>query len=146
MVKIGYADDGTRFNLLKGNSKYATIQVACVPNGNLGPLFDHNILSGFKTYSYKDESDSNPNFIKYYPDRETGTKDLSSQYALIPNVDKVAYRDISTGNIWVMSSKNHRTCARIITSGSAARIDIDTLKNRLDSTGSAWIGYRRITY
>jgi len=146
VVKIGYADDGTRFNLVKSDLGTFTIQVACVPNGNLGSLFNNNILTGFKTYSYKDEVDPNPSFIKYYPDKDTCIQDLQSRYSLIPNVDKEAYRDISTGKVWVATTKARRHCARIITSGSTARLNTDILTNRLDSTGAPWVGYKTITY
>lgn len=146
VVKIGYNDNNTGFRLVKGNVDYSTIQVSCIPNGNLGPLFDNNILSGFKTYSYKDQNSSNPDYIKYYTDGNDAILDLQKKYHRIPNVDKEAYRDISTGNIWVLSSKDRRICARIVTSGSTARVDIDILKKRLDSINNPWTGYKKITY
>lgn len=146
VVKIGYEDNNTGFRLVKNDEDYPTIQVSCIPNGNLGLLFDNNILSGFKTYSYKDQASSDPSYIRYYDSVDDATSDLQANYHLIPGVNKKAYRDISTGNIWVVSSKNKRVCARIVTSGSTARVDIETLKNRLDSKDNPWIGYKKITY
>ena len=146
VVKIGYDDNHASFKLVKGNPDYPTIQVACIPNGNLESLFEYNILSGFKTYSYKDQKYSDSKYIKYCENKEDVTQYLETNYSLIPNSDKTAYRDISTGYIWVASSKDNKNCARIIESGSAARIDIDTLKNRLDSNGNPWIGYNKIIY
>ena len=50
---IVYKDDSKKFQLYRGDS-FNTIYLKCLPNGILSPLFDYDLISNFKTYSYFD--------------------------------------------------------------------------------------------
>lgn len=140
VVKIGYNDDGMGFNLVKNNSNYPTIQVACIPNGKLSSLFDYNIIQGFKTYKYStDKAD-----VIFFDSKESALEsfDLKKSLIKIPNTN--AYRDIASGKIWTLTSKNKKPCMCVLVGGDTARINVKMLENRLDSSNDPWSGYKTI--
>src|SRR5699024_9161456 len=98
VVKIGYYDDGHSFKLIKANTNYPTIQVACIPNGRLSNLFNNNILKGFKTYTYS----SNPKEHIKVQDKDHAMliMEKNDNYYQIKTESTPTYRDISNGKIW----------------------------------------------
>ena len=50
---IVYYDDNKSFQLYRGEC-FDTIYLKCLPNGVLSPLFDYDLVTNFKTYSYYD--------------------------------------------------------------------------------------------
>ena len=54
LVKIGYSDDNHGiFNFINSND-HPSIVVTCLPNGTLSNLFDDDLFSNFKEYTYYD--------------------------------------------------------------------------------------------
>lgn len=142
IVKLGYVDDGNSFSLKTDDPSYPPIQVACVPNGELGNLFGHNIVDGFKTYHY-DEAEST---IEYFETKEQANEYLEDNYTLIPGLDKAIYLDSTTGNKYVATSKRKNPCVKRLLSGNTARINKEAITNRLNSTGDSWEGYKVINW
>ncbi|PEK58131.1 hypothetical protein [Bacillus wiedmannii] len=128
------------FNLVKNKNAYPTIQVACIPNGKLSSLFDYNIIQGFKTYKYSKDKDD----IIFFDSKESALEsfDLNTSLSKIPNTN--AYRDITSGKIWTLTSKNKKTCMCVLVGGDTARISVEMLEKRLDSSNNPWSGYEKI--
>lgn len=142
IVKLGYVDDGNSFSLKTDDPSYPPIQVACVPNGELGSLFGHNIVDGFKTYHYEEEEST----IEYFETKEQANEYLEDNYTLIPGLDKAIYLDSTTGNKYVATSKRKTPCVKRLLSGNTARINKEAITNRLNSTGDSWEGYKVINW
>jgi len=144
VIKIGYFDDGHSFRLIKGNSNYPTIQLACVPNGRLSKLFNYNILKGFKTYKYSDESESN--FEVKDKEEAMMIMEKNPDYVILDDEPRLTYRDIGTGDIWRYTSRKNVPTMRVLTGGNTARVDTDKLKYRLDGNSHKWEGLKTIVY
>lgn len=142
IVKIGYDDDGTSFKLKTNDNSYPPIQIVCVPNGELGSLFDDNIVDGFKTYHYDEATDN----INFFNTKEEATEYLVNNYELIPEIDKEIYFCSETQNKYVATSKGHKPCVKRLLSGNTARINKNSIINRLDSKGNSWEGYKMINW
>lgn len=144
VVKIGYFDDGHSFRLIKDNSKYPTIQLACIPNGRLSKLFDYNILTGFKTYKYSEVPDQN--IVVKDKEQAMLIMEKNANYIKIEKESNLTYRDIQTGDIWRYTSRKKLPIMRVLTGGNTARVDTETLKKRKDGNNQSWKGIKTITY
>jgi hypothetical protein len=139
-IKCIYEDDTTDFNLVG-------ISLACMPNGELGNLFDFDLLTGFKSYEYiKSTMTGGTGFSAYAPVnslqahwtkiRPTGSRrdiyyDSTLNNPLYPS-DKIVWAKID-------SKRGSKYGACI--DGRTARVNVDILKIRYDSFNNPWTGY-----
>ena len=86
------------FKPLEGTFKNCTaLNLFCVPNGELGRLFDDNIFHGIKTYSYYDNTSNSSSYYdiieldnELFPNITSCNKDVKAVYQyLYDNIDKV---------------------------------------------------------
>lgn len=135
-IKCIYEDTNTSFNLVG-------ISLACVPNGELGNLFNNDLITGFKTYEYISVTMANQ--TTYAPYSPTTTKN-SSWIKLRPyGTKRSLFLDNTLRNplyvddpiVWVYKDKKYHVCI----DGTTARIDADYLKHRYDPYNNPWTGY-----
>jgi hypothetical protein len=158
VVKIIYTDDEYSFKLSRKDKP--TIVLACIPNGELSPLFDFDIIKNFKTYNYYTEQDRSDFKVHYIPAQYKDKK--SQQYYvheyctnirhfqhMVIETDKIskdAYYDAAHRVIWWLTSHQNKPAIKAVKSGSTARLNNDFLKERYDSHNNAWIGYIERTF
>lgn len=152
IVKIVYTDDKYSFKLSR--SPYPTLVTACIPNGELSNLFQFNIIDNFKTYDYFGEKDGlhfkpfnippsafvNKTTLKAFLDAEFIISRHFSDVSM--QMGKPAYYDVANHCVWwlVKSTKKAQMCA--LKSGSSVRYNNEILKDRYDSHGNNWTGYK----
>lgn len=156
VVKIIYTDDNYSFKLSRNDKP--TIVVACIPNGELSNLFGNDIIKNFKTYEYYTESDR-PEFAVHYIPKEYRKEDhpeyvrryCVDEKGFMPLViesdsrSKDAYYDVAHRVIWWLTSDQNKPAIKAVKAGSTARLDNEILKQRYNSNGGEWIGYKEMT-
>lgn len=156
VVKIIYRDDGYSFSLCR--SKYPTIVLVCIPNGELSKLFDYNIIDNFKTYTYYNENDgvyykSIPLPSNYKSLSKVDKKSCCDNicisgkgYAdLYSQLNKIAYYDAIKGVVWVATTDKKTPCLRPVKGGASVRFNNGALRDRYDSKNLPWEGYIEYT-
>ena len=153
VVKIIYSDDGYSFKLSR--DKYPTLVLACIPNGELSNLFGFNIIDNFKTYDYYGGSDG-----EYYkeipiPGEYSAKNEIEEfvrkvcveekKYTEVSIEGKIAYYDPAKQTTWWKTENNRKNVIRAVKSGSTARFNNIIIRDRLDSYGISWTGYKVIT-
>jgi len=102
VIEIIYDYDNTNprhpFKCLEGEFHGCTaLNLFCVPNGELGRLFEDNIFQGIKTYKYYDETKARSDYYdmikldtSQFPDLGSCVRDVDAVYQyLYSNVDKI---------------------------------------------------------
>lgn len=158
LIKIGYADDGHGlFRLINENAK-PSIVLTCLPNGALSSLFDDNLFSNFKEYTYYDKPDGEyfkPRYITSKDEFMTLTKnvkynrveqttDIPDSWERIDSESKIGYYDTKTKILWYViprKSRNHWDMyLTAVKNGNTARFNDEWLTNRYDSNNKPWCG------
>lgn len=158
LIKIGYSDDGHGvFNFIN-SSEYPSIVVTCLPNGSLSNLFDNNLFSNFKEYTYYETVNGN-----YYKPRYITAKDefvvlsesakfnrIQQQTDIPENWDKVTwnnkvgYYDKDKKVLWWTQEKkkgNHWDIyLKAVKNGNTARFNDEWLEERYNSKNERWCG------
>ncbi|HAH75886.1 MAG TPA: hypothetical protein DCL62_06960 [Kandleria vitulina] len=157
VIKFIYTDDNYSFKLSRENKP--TIVLACIPNGELSELFDHDIIKNFKTYNYYTEQD-HPEFKTHYIPSQYTDKKSQKKYTEDYCVRKRNFQHITIGTgkqkkdvyfdavhraLWWLTSYQNKPAIRAIKSGSTARLNNDILKKRFDSKNHEWVGYLEST-
>ena len=154
VVKIIYRDDNYSFSLCR--SKYPTIVLACVPNGELSRLFDFNIIDNFKTYEYYKESEGP--YFKYIflPSNFSGLSSADKKAVcdsiclpkgfvdLSSTLGKIAYYDPAKLITWWITTESKKVCLKPVKGGASVRFNNEMLEKRYDSRNLPWEGY--VTY
>lgn len=156
VIKIIYRDDNVKFDISRTTNagKKPSLVLACIPNGELSNLFDKDLIQNFKTYKYHTKSDG-----KYYTPIKVPTsvknkekwvenkcKGLGYKKIKIPQArgSKDLYFDAAHNCYWTYTSENKTKTIRAISYGDSMRLNNDYLKNRFDSKGNAWVGYKEL--
>lgn len=158
-LSINYCDNRKSFELNRTNEE-GTICLKCLPNGELSNLFDNDIVLNFKTYTYYNEEDGyNPIKIGDYTQvRETLNSEdfysikndrIEKKWKKINGRTKKGYYDTKNKVAWfpVKRKKSNRNVCYLeaIKEGNTSRVENDTIKDRFDSHGQKWYGYKKFT-
>lgn len=158
LVKIGYSDDGNGiFNFI--NSKdYPSIVVTCLPNGILSNLFENDLFSNFKDYTYYDQVNGiyyKPRYITSKDEFNNLSKtakftrieqktDIPESWKRLIWSNKVGYYDKEKNIIWWTVEKkkdNHKEIyLYAVKNGNTARFNDEWLKERYNSNNEYWCG------
>lgn len=158
LVKIGYSDDnhGT-FNFINSTT-YPSIVVTCLPNGALSNLFDNNLFSNFKDYTYYTNVDGNYFKWRYITakdefnvltetakfNRIQSQTDIPEEWEKVIWGNKVGYYDSEKKVVWWTADKktgNHWDIyLQPVKNGNTARFNDSWLEERFNSKNEAWIG------
>lgn len=139
IIKINYIDDTFVFNLIRNNKEYPTIQLSCIPNGDLSDLFGYNIINGVKTYNYNFLSDTTLVF-KTLDERNKYIEDNKELYII--KEQKGAY---STNGIILWEVKKNKKYYLVEgKTPSTIRLNKESIENRFDSEGKSWSGTESI--
>jgi len=162
---IIYYDDGKEFKL--NDNDLETIYLKCLPNGGISILFDYDIVSNFKTYSYLEEKHGVSFIRKFLTDYE---KDLNIKLSEIADQDKnfsiiKGRRKIglynekqihpkygTNGVSWFpvlrknKKSKNNNNSYYLeaVHKGNTTRVTNEILLDRYDSNNEYWEGVKKI--
>ena len=158
LVKIGYSDDGNGiFNFINSN-QYPSIVVTCLPNGILSNLFENNLFSNFKEYTYynqvngvyfkpryitsKDEFNNLSETAKFT--RIEQKTDIPENWNRVVWSNKVGYYDKENKVVWWTVEKkkdNHWDIyLYAVKNGNTARFNDEWLKERYNSKNEPWCG------
>ena len=161
LVKIGYSDDGHGIFSFINSGDYPSIVVTCLPNGSLSNLFNDDLFSNFKDYTYYDTVAGN-----YYKPRYITSKDEFSalsesakfnriqQQTDIPEnwekvswQNKVGYYDSEKKVVWWTVEKkqgNHWDIFLMaVKDGNTARFNDSWLEERYNSKNEKWCGEQK---
>lgn len=139
IIKIAYEDDNYNFSLVKKNQNYPTIQLACIPNGDLSDLFDYNIISGVKTYTYDFKSKHTLSFKNKSEREEFIAKE--PELFVLKDYEKVYnYNGIT---LW-QTNYNKKYYLAYDANASTIRLDKEAINNRYDEKGNEWKGVRTL--
>lgn len=150
IVKLIYSDNDYKFSLSR--QEYPTLVLACIPNGQLSKLFDHDIIENFKTYDYYGEADGHyfkpftiPDNLKekeqikphsdYIFVSQRGFVDITAQ------MGKISYYDPKKLTTWWLTSDSRRKVIAAVKSGGSVRYFNKYLLDRKDSANIKWKGY-----
>lgn len=158
LVKIGYSDDGHGIFKFINSSDYPSIVVTCLPNGSLSNLFENNLFSNFKDYTYYDTVSG----VYYKPKYITSKSEFISltestkfnkieQQVDIPETwkkvtwsSKVGYYDSDKKVVWWTVEKkkdNHWDIYLMaVKNGNTARFNDSWLEKRYNSKNEKWCG------
>lgn len=161
LVKIGYSDDGNGIFHFINSSNYPSIVLTSLPNGTLSDLFDNNLFSNFKEYTYYDQTNGN-----YYKPRYITAKDefvnltettkftrieqqtdIPENWQRLAWANKVGYYDIDKKQVWWTVEKkkdNHWDIyLYAVKNGNTARFNDEWLEKRYNSKNEYWSGERK---
>lgn len=158
LVKIGYSDDnhGT-FNFIN-SSNYPSIVVTCLPNGALSNLFDNNLFSNFKEYTYYKTVDGNYYKWRYITSKDEfnvlsetakfnriqSQTDIPEEWKKVTWGNKVGYYDTEKKVVWWTADKkegNHWDIyLQPVKNGNTARFNDSWLEERFNSKNEPWLG------
>lgn len=157
VIKIIYTDNNYRFELSR--TRYPSVVLCCIPNGEISNLFDKDIVQNFKTYDYYDVKDGE--HFKPIPIPSNCTtaeqkNDFAYQYCVtekgfmrvdieLERGSKAAYFDAPHNCYWWVTSKNNKPVIQAFKSGSSLRVWNDVLRDRFDSNNQSWQGYKEIS-
>lgn len=158
-LSINYCDDRKGFELNRTEQE-GTICLKCLPNGELSNLFENDIVLNFKTYTYYDEQDgydpikigdaiqvketlNTDGFYSIKNDR------IKKNWKKINGRTKKGYYDTEKKVAWfpVKRKKSQKNVYYLeaIKEGNTSRVENETIKDRFDSNGEQWYGYRKYT-
>ena len=157
LIKIGYSDDGHGFFRLVNENSKPSIVLTCLPNGALSNLFDDDLFSNFKEYTYYDSHDGTYFKPRYITSKdEFNTLNINVKYNRIEQVtdipenwsrissDKVGYYDIEKKVLWYAIPKKEQNHWNIylyaVKYGNTARFNDYWLEHRYDSKNKSWCG------
>ena len=158
LIKIGYSDDGHGIFKLINETNNPSIVLTCLPNGSLSNLFDNDLFSNFKEYTYysvvngiyfkeryitsKDEFNSLTKEVKY--NRIEQVTDIPESWKRINSETKIGYFDTETNTLWYAiprKVKNHWDIhLAAVQNGNTARFNDSWLTERYDSKNQPWKG------
>ncbi len=156
IIKIIYIDTSVQFDISRttNHGHKPSLILTCIPNGELSNLFNKNLIKNFKTYKYYKESDgiqyTPVSILNTAPDKKAWTESycISQGYAKITIPQTRGSKDIFFDAVhncyWTYTSDNNVKTIRAICRGDSMRLGNDELKERFDSTNSAWEGYIEI--
>lgn len=149
VVKIIYTDNDIRFCLSRGPKP--SLVLACIPNGELSPLFCCDIVKNFKTYEYYTAADGEnyspievPRTITSKEERLSFFCNKCEEKGFAKNTlpgGKIVYYDIEHDCRWWLVSSNKKHSIMAVKNGSTMRLYNDMLKERYDSKNEPWFGY-----
>ncbi len=158
LVKIGYSDDNHGiFNFINSND-HPSIVVTCLPNGTLSNLFDDDLFSNFKEYTYYDTVSGiyyKPRYItakdEFISLTESAKFNRIQQQTDIPETwkkvtwqNKVGYYDCEKKVVWwtVEKKKNNHWDIYLmaVKNGNTARFNDAWLEERYNSKNEKWCG------
>lgn len=135
-LRITYTDNFSEFDINH-------ITLDCVPNGKLSELFDYDLISNFKTYSYLTKTYAETLGRNDLTPKKTEEKHWepfkmgSGNYFYDDQVKNPFY---PTENVlWGKIDGDYK----VMTSGNSARIDPNDTINRFNSLNKEWIGHTR---
>ena len=158
LVKIGYSDDGHGIFKFINSSDYPSIVVTCLPNGSLSNLFENNLFSNFKDYTYYDTVSGvyyKPKYItsksEFISLTESAKFNKIEQQVDIPETwkkvtwsSKVGYYDSDKKVVWWTVEKkkdNHWDIYLMaVKNGNTARFNDSWLEERYNSKNEKWCG------
>lgn len=156
IVKIIYRDDNVRFDISRttNNGKKPSLVLVNIPNGELSNLFEKDLIQNFKTYKYYSKNDG----AYYKPivvpatatDKKQWVKEKCESLGYteieVPQAKgtKKLYFDAAHNCYWTYTSDNNTKTIRAILHGDSMRFNNEFLKNRYDSKGNSWVGYKEI--
>lgn len=153
-LSINYIDNGKSFELNR-DCTIGTIALKNLPNGELSDLFERDIVSNFKTYTYYKEKEG------YKPIEIGKFRSLSKElfYKLTENKVDRNWKKIDgrrkhgyycakddVGWFPVSRKKENETVyfLEAIKCGNTARVENEIIECRFDSDDNLWMGYRNI--
>ncbi len=158
LVKIGYSDDGHgTFSFINSNT-YPSIVVTCLPNGALSNLFNNNLFSNFKDYTYYNTIDGNYFKWRYITSKDEFTAlsesakfnriqtqtDIPDEWKKVTWGSKVGYYDSNKRIVWWTADKkagNHWDIyLQPVKNGNTARFNDSWLEERYNSKNEQWCG------
>ena len=158
LVKIGYSDDGKGIFNFINSDEYPSIVVTCLPNGSLSNLFDDDLFSNFKDYTYYDTVAGfyyKPRYITAKEEFSTLSKsakfnrieqqtDIPESWKKITWPNKVGYYDPEKKVVWWTVEKkqaNHWDIYLMaVKNGNTARFNDEWLEERYNSENEYWCG------
>ena len=165
LIKIGYSDDGDgNFNILNSDDeKSPSLVLTCIPNGLLSELFNKDLCTGFKTYTYYGKKDNADEYYKPKNVRNVSSfKDLSLELQItkIRNIDgvkntwealkwdngrykKVGLYDKDKETVWQPQAQGNKVYLKAVKHGNTMRFKDKWLKDRYDSNDNPWEGLRK---
>ena len=162
LVKIGYSDDGHGTFYFINSTKYPSLVVTCLPNGALSNLFNDNLFSNFKDYTYYDHVAGiyyKPRYItskdEFTTLTETAKFNRIEQQTDIPESwkritwlnNKVGYYDVDKKVVWWTVEKkkgNHWDIYLMaVKNGNTARFNDAWLEERYNSINEYWCGEKK---
>lgn len=162
LVKIGYSDDGHGTFYFINSTKYPSLVVTCLPNGALSNLFNDNLFSNFKDYTYYDHVTGiyyKPRYItskdEFVTLTETAKFNRIEQQTDIPESwkritwsnNKVGYYDDEKKVVWWTVEKkkvNHWDIyLKAVKNGNTARFNDAWLEERYNSNNEYWCGEQK---
>ncbi len=158
LVKIGYSDDGHGIFKFINSSHHPSIVVTCLPNGSLSNLFENNLFSNFKDYTYYDTVSGvyyKPKYItsknEFVSLTESAKFNKIEQKVDIPETwkkvtwsSKVGYYDNDKKVVWWTVEKKKGGHWDIylmaVKNGNTARFNDKWLEERYNSKNEKWYG------
>ncbi|MFE1245115.1 hypothetical protein ACFW35_13365 [Fictibacillus sp. NPDC058756] len=164
-LKLIYADNKSSFELFRYKDN-DTLSFTCLPNGILSNLFDHELISGFKTYEYHKEKAG-----KYFIPKLLGAKETiehwvhdhesfftkvieihkdTTEWFHIPRKGKTKRKNILfdpiAKAIWYpvcrgTKAKGYHYFLEALNRPDTPRIDPEILRVRYDMNKDEWSGY-----
>lgn len=156
LIKVIYEDNGKEFKLSKSGT-HPNIIITCLPNGKLSNLFENDLLTNNKTYTYYSSKDG-----VYYSEKLISSKEeyisqenkiefirkkcsLPKEWIPINLVSRLAFFDAEKEIVWATVDKTAQgkifLCA--VNKPNTGRFNEEYLTNRFDENGKPWIGNKK---
>lgn len=123
----------------------------CIPNGELGNLFNKKLIQNFKTYKYYTKVDGAHFTPVSIPSTASDKKAWAETHCLgkgyvkitIPQTrgSKDIFLDAVHQCYWTYTSENSTKMVKAILHGDSMRLNNAELKERFDSRNSPWDDY-----
>ena len=164
LLKVMYSDNGQAFDIFTPKD-FPVMTLTCLPNGELSSLFNNNLFSNAKTYTYFKKVDG-----AYYTPKKICSKDTydslsndSDKYDIIinncsipnnwekvkiGNTDgsyKLGFYDNESKTLWITVSKiaNKTFELHAVKSPNTCRFDHSMLLKRYTSNNEQWYGIQQ---
>lgn len=161
---IVYEDNGSSFRLCR-DSNLGTIQLKCLPNGFVSPLFNYDLVNNFKTYTYlsakhgaeftpiylTDNQNDVPKKVEEFVKTHSDFKQIHCKTkigAFCPTQMHPKYNILGTSWFPVSrqdkkNKKVHHYYLEAVYKGNTNRLSNGKLAIRFDSKDKPWYGFQK---